>query len=200
MSAPAAVRPATSADLPAVAALHAERIAEGFLSSLGPGFLRRLYGRVLASDDGFVLIASGADGGAPVAGFVAGVGSVGALYRRFLLRDGVVAGALAAPRLVRAVPRVVETLRYPAATDDLPAAEILAVAVAADAAGTGIGRTLVAAATTEFTRLGTTTAKVVTTADNAAALAMYRACGFATTTGVEVHAGRESEVLVWTAS
>ena len=81
---------------------------------------------------------------------------------------------------MRAVPRVIETLRYPAATGDLPDAEILAVAVAAAAAGAGIGRTLVHAATAEFARRGVDTAKVVTTADNAAALAMYRACGFAT--------------------
>ena len=195
------VRAAGPADLAAVAALHADRIGEGFLSSLGPGFLRRLYRRVLASPDGFVLVAtpSGSAAG-PVVGFVAGVGSVGALYRRFLVRDGIVAGVLAAPKLVRAAPRVVETLRYPAATDDLPDAEILAVAVAADAAGAGIGRALVAAGTDAFTALDVTAAKVVTTADNAAAIAMYRACGFASTAAVEVHAGRASEVLVWTAS
>ncbi len=195
------VRAAGPSDLAAVAALHADRIGEGFLSSLGPGFLRRLYRRVLASPDGFVLVATplGSSAG-PVLGFAAGVGSVGALYRRFLLRDGVVAGAMAAPKLVRAVPRVVETLRYPAATDDLPTAEILAVAVAADAVGAGIGRALVGAATDEFTTRGVTAAKVVTTADNAAAIAMYRACGFASRTAVEVHAGRPSEVLVWTAS
>jgi ribosomal protein S18 acetylase RimI-like enzyme len=192
------VRPADGGDLPAVAALHGERIGEGFLSSLGPAFLRRLYRRVLRSDDGFVLVAGRA--GAAVDGFVAGVGSVGALYRRFLVHDGIVAGALAAPRLVRALPRVVETLRYPAATGDLPDAEILAVAVDANATGTGVGRALVAAATDEFVRRGTTTAKVVTTVDNARALALYRACGFAPAAGVEVHPGRASEVLVWTAS
>jgi ribosomal protein S18 acetylase RimI-like enzyme len=198
VSADVSVRAATDADLPTVATLHAERIGEGFLSSLGPGFLRRLYRRVLRSDDGFVLVA-GDPGRAPT-GFVAGVGSVGALYRSFLLHDGVVAGALAAPRLVRALPRVVETLRYPSTTGDLPDAEILAVAVAGSAAGRGIGTALVAAATAAFARHGVTTAKVVTTADNAPALAMYRACGFATAAGVEVHPGRASEVLVWTAS
>jgi ribosomal protein S18 acetylase RimI-like enzyme len=195
------IRAAVPDDLAAVAALHADRIGEGFLSSLGPGFLRRLYRRVLESPDGFVLVATPAASAAgPVLGFVAGVGSVGALYRRFLLRDGIVAGVRAAPKLVRAVPRVVETLRYPAATDDLPAAEILAVAVAVDAAGAGLGRGLVGAATDAFTARGVTAAKVVTTTDNAAAVAMYRACGFASRAAVEVHAGRASEVLVWTAS
>ena len=138
-------------------------------------------------------------GSAPT-GFVAGVGSVGALYRRFLLRDGVTAGLAAAPRLLRSVPRVVETLRYPSAGDALPDAEILAVAVAEESGGKGVGRTLVGAATGEFARRGTTAAKVVTTADNAPALAMYRACGFAHAAAIEVHAGRASEVLVWTSS
>ena len=193
------VRPARASDVGAVAGLHADRIGEGFLSSLGPAFLARLYRRVLRSDDGFVLVAT--DGGAgPVLGFVAGVGSVGALYRRFLIHDGVIAGLRAAPRLVHAVPRVVETLRYPTATGDLPDAEILAVVVATPAAGAGIGRALVRAATDAFTQRGVDTAKVVTTADNDAALAMYRACGFVSAAGVEVHAGRTSEVLVWTAS
>jgi ribosomal protein S18 acetylase RimI-like enzyme len=201
VSAPVPVRSARPSDLGAVAALHADRIDEGFLSSLGPGFLRRLYRRVLRRSDGFVLVATGdASTGAPVLGFVAGVGSVGALYRSFLVRDGVVAGVLAAPRLVRAVPRALETLRYPSATGALPDAEILAVAVDRSAAGAGIGRALVAAGTAEFARRGTSTAKVVTTDDNTAALAMYRACGFVTAAGVEVHAGRASEVLVWTSS
>jgi len=191
------LRPAIEADLDAIAALHAQRIGEGFLSSLGPRFLRRLYRRVLRSSAGFIVVATEP---AAVVGFVAGVDDLGALYREFVLRDGVAAGVVAAPRLLRALPRVVETLRYPSVTDDLPAAEILAVAVAADATGQGVGRSLVKAGTTAFAARGITVAKVVTTADNAAALAMYRACGFATASRVEVHSGRASEVLVWNAS
>lgn len=190
------IRAATDADLDRVAALHASRISEGFLSSLGPAFLRRLYRRVLRSPDGFVIVAV-VDG--RVAGFAAGIGDLGALYRRFVVHDGLVAGLAALGRLVRTVPRVIETLRYPAATGDLPDAEILAVAVAAEAGGRGIGRGLVAAALDEFGARRVTTAKVVTTADNASALAMYQACGFVPATDVEVHEGRASEVLVWTA-
>lgn len=191
------IRPATDADLPTIARLHAARIAEGFLSSLGPAFLRRLYRRVLRSDGSFVLVATGDDS---VQGFVAGVPDVGALYREFMLRDGVVAGTVAAPKLLRALPRVLETLRYPAATGKLPDAEILAVAVDTAWGGRGIGRDLVRGATVEFHARGIDEAKVVTTADNTAALAMYRAAGFAPAAAVEVHAGRASEVLVWTAS
>ncbi len=189
-------RAAQATDLHAVADLHATRIDEGFLASLGTPFLFRLYRRVLRSSDAFIVV-DDIDG--VVTGFAAGVADLGALYRRFMVLDGLRAGVRAAPRLFRSIPRVVETLRYPAATGGLPDAEILAVAVAADRGGQGIGRQLVTATTDEFTRQGITTAKVVTTADNRAALAMYRACGFDSARGVEVHAGRTSEVLVWTA-
>ena len=190
------VRAARPSDLGAIAALHAARIDEGFLTSLGTPFLRRLYARVLHSDDAFIVV-DDLDG--MTTGFAAGVANLGGLYRRFIVRDGLRAGLQAAPRLLKNLPRVVETLRYPAITGGLPEAEVLAVAVAADRCGHGVGRLLVRGAIDEFVSRGITTAKVVTTADNLAALAMYQACGFVATSGVEVHAGRSSEVLVWTA-
>ena len=190
------LRAARAGDIRAIADLHATRIDEGFLTSLGTPFLRRLYARVLHSHDAFIVVDE-LDG--VTTGFVAGAADLGALYRRFIMRDGLLAGFQAAPRLVKNFPRVVETLRYPAMTGDLPEAEVLAVAVAADRSGHGVGRALVRGVIDEFVNHGISTAKVVTTADNLAALAMYRACGFRAAEGLEVHAGRSSEVLVWTA-
>jgi ribosomal protein S18 acetylase RimI-like enzyme len=195
------LRPATTVDLPTVAALHAEGIAEGFLSSLGPRFLERLYRRVMLSDDSFVTVATDPDD--LTIGFVAGVTDLRAFYLRFLLRDGFLAGLRAAPRLLRAVPRVVETLRYPTQDTDLaslPSAELLSVAVAETARGRGAGRRLVGRALEEFAGLGARSVRVVTTTDNEAALAMYQANGFVRAATTEVHRGRSSEVLVWTAS
>ncbi len=191
------VRDATEADIPRVAELHATRISEGFLSSLGLPFLRRLYRRVARTPDSFLLVD---ERDAMVAGFVAGVADLSALYRTFLLRDGVIAAVAAAPRVVRAVPRVIETLKYPTTTADLPTAEILAVAVDPARSGQGIGTALVRAATAEFAQRSITAAKVVTTADNHAAIAMYEAAGYRAAAGLEMHPGRESKVLVWTAS
>ena len=74
MSGTVDVRTTREADLTAIAALHANRISEGFLSSLGPAFLRRLYRRVLRSDAGFVLVATVGSDTSTVRGFVAGVG------------------------------------------------------------------------------------------------------------------------------
>ena len=190
------LRAARAGDVRAIADLHATRIDEGFLTSLGRPFLRRLYARVLHSHDAFIVVD---DLNGVTTGFAAGVADLGSLYRQFIVRDGWRAGLRAAPRLLQNLPRVFETLRYPAVTGDLPEAELLAVAVAADQSGHGVGQALVRGAIDEFVGHGITAAKVVTTADNLAALAMYRACGFVTADGVEVHAGRSSEVLVWTA-
>jgi ribosomal-protein-alanine N-acetyltransferase len=93
---------------------------------------------------------------------------------------------------------VLETLRYPTrGTGELPVAELIAIAVAPGARGRGIGRELVGATTGEFSRRGVTRARVVAGADNAAALALYRACGFEPATTLQVHRGTASEVLTW---
>lgn len=190
----ATITPARPADARALADLHRTRITEGFLPRLGPGFLRRLYRRMTRSADCVVLTAR--DGGR-IVGFAAGATDLGALYRRFLLRDGPVAAMVAAPRLVRHLPQVLETLRYEQAGGDAEGAEVLSVAVAADAAGRGLGRALVSRLVVELAAHGVAEVRVVTGASNAAALAVYRACGFRPHRRLEVHAGTVSEQLVW---
>jgi ribosomal protein S18 acetylase RimI-like enzyme len=187
------IRRALRCDVPAIARLHASRIAEGYLSSLGLRFLARLYGRIVESPDAFAHVAI-EDG--RVVGFSACAVDVRALYRAFVVRDGLPAGLAAAPRLLRSLPRVWETLRYPAATSSLPEAEILAVAVAADATGRGVGRELVDANTRSLRERDVRAVKVVTGADNRAALAMYAKCGFEVAERLEVHGGVPSVVLV----
>ena len=63
-----------------------------------------------------------------------------------------------------------------------------------------VGRALVDRGLERFRSIGVDRAKVVTTADNAAALALYRACGFGGERSVSVHEGTASEVLVWSSS
>jgi ribosomal protein S18 acetylase RimI-like enzyme len=189
------VRVGTEADVGFAAALHTSEITEGFLPTLGRAFLARLYRRRVRSQHSFLLIAD--DDGVPV-GFVAGSEDVRALYRAFLVRDGVPAAARALPRVIRSVGRVVETLRYPAGGDaDLPAAELLAIAVAPGGRGRGVGRALVDALTSELARRGVAAVRVVVGADNAGALRLYEACGFKPATRIEVHRGTASRVLTW---
>lgn len=188
------IRAAVRGDAERLAALHAARISEGFLPQLGIAFLVRLYRRIVASTNGFATVAV-LDGS--VVGFAAGATDLGQLYKSFVVRDGLVAGIRAAPRLVRSWRRVLETLHYPGTTTDLPAAEILAVAVDAEQAGRGIGRRLVVAGLEEFASRGVQTVKVVAGAQNSAALALYASCGFVPKADIELHSGATSEVLVW---
>ena len=189
-----AVRPARTGDAPAAAALHASEISEGFLPTLGPAFLRRLYRRLVLDPSSFVVVA---DDGGRVVGFAAAAEDLGRVYRSFAVRDGVVAGVAAAPRLVKGWRKVRETLRYPAATGSLPAAEVLSVAVAPEARGRGVGRALLAEVLAEFARRGVDGARVVTAATNDPAQALYRAAGFREAERLEVHAGTASTVLTW---
>jgi len=193
------VRFATVADVDAVAALHADRIAEGFLVTLGPAFLHRLYRRIVRSPRAFVLVADSSSSGARrVDGFVAVADDTAALYREFVRHDGLVAGLAAAPAVLRAPRAVVETLRYGLRSGAGPAgAEILATAVAADRAGHGIGTTLVRAAVDELRRRGARTAHVVTAADNRAAARAYEHGGFRASGHREVHRGVAQQLLVW---
>ena len=190
-----AVRAAVVSDAPQLAALHAARISEGFLPTLGPRFLTRLYRRIATSPRAFAYVA--VDDGT-VVGFAAGSDDVGRLYREFLLRDGLVAAFAAAPRLLRSSRRVVETLRYPSSADvdSLPRAEILSVAVAVRAGRRGIGRRVVAAAVAEFDRRGIDAVKVVAAADNEAAERLYTGEGFTEVHDLAVHGGTASRAYV----
>jgi len=207
------VRTATPSDARPAAHLHATRISQGFLSSLGEGFLVRLYRRISVAPGSFLLVA--VDPGAPqashggehetdrgdVAGFIAGSSDVGALYRSFLLHDGVMAGLSAAPRLVRNWRRVLETLRH-GAEDGAGVGrgpELLAVAVDPAASGRGIGTALVAAFLAEVTSAGDTAAHVVVGADNNRAIALYRSAGFIMGDTFELHAGTTSLLMQWDA-
>lgn len=190
------IRDGTDADAPTAGRLHATEITDGFLSSLGPRFLARLYRRTARHPGSFLLVAE--DGGR-ITGMAAGTTDVGALYRAFLVRDGAAAALASLPQIVRSVPRVVETLRYGGSGHDpaLPDAELLAVAVDRDSHGRGVGRRLVEEAQSRFTALGAPGARVVAGATNTAALRLYRGCGFRPAARTEVHAGALSEVLAW---
>src|SRR5437763_14513655 len=91
-------RRATLDDVDAIVGLHAGRIADGFLVSLGRPFLRRLYHRMVRAPRAFVLVVDDDEG---LAGFVAAAEHTGAFYRDFLRHDGVVAGLCAMRGIVR---------------------------------------------------------------------------------------------------
>jgi ribosomal protein S18 acetylase RimI-like enzyme len=190
------LRTGTAADAAAAAALHAGQIREGFLASLGPRFLARLYRRVPRVPDSFLLVLE-AEG--RIVGFLAGSVDVGALYKEFLLRDGAFAMIGCAGRLVRSPRRVLETLRH-GTSDDRGEPELLAVAVDPGARGLGGGRVLVEGFLTEIARRGRPTAHVVVASGNDRAVALYRRTGFAVAERFELHRGSESLLMRHSAS
>jgi ribosomal protein S18 acetylase RimI-like enzyme len=188
-------RPAVRSDVAVVARLHVDRFPQGFLPTLGSRPLQRLYRHLVESANAFVLVADDVES---VKGFVAAACDTRRVYREFFRRHGV-AALLAAPAALRAPRKVWETIRYgdQSGRDDLPSAEILAIAVAERARGTGVAFSLLAAALDEFRRRGVAGARVVTAAGNSQALRLYQEAGFRRRARIEVHKGVSQEVLVW---
>ena len=174
-----AIRPMRKDDAKAVAELHRLRIAAGFLSSLGPAFLRQIYAAIPSCPSGFGYVRDEGDG--EVVGFIACAESTGRLYRQALLRRGLRMALPLARFIIRpsVIRRVWETLRYPSrAPASLPAAEMLSMAVAAGAARKGIGKALMTAALQEFARRGITRVKLAVGGNNPAAARFYVDCGY----------------------
>lgn len=189
------VRAGSASDAAAAAALHADQIGEGFLSALGPRFLRRLYRRIALSSCSFLLVAE-CQGSA--VGCIAGCTDVGTLYKTFAYRDGVVTAFASGGRLLRSWRLVIETLRHGTSHDGI-GGELLAVAVDADAQGHGVGSMLVEEFLAEVTRRGGDAAYVVVAAGNEKAIALYRRAGFQAVDQFELHQGTKSLLMQWTA-
>ena len=189
------LRPAEKTDASFMAAMHQRSITTGFLSTLGTPFLRLLYGALVTDPDGVAVIAE--DDSGPV-GFVAGTRSTSAFYRRFAVKHGWRAGLVVLPRLVRpgAIRRLWESFRY-GTGEETSGAELLAMAVAADRRGRGIGVSL---GRELLSRLETPTVRVVVGSDNHVAIAAYKRMGFVPHSRIEVHKGESSEVLEWSQS
>jgi ribosomal protein S18 acetylase RimI-like enzyme len=194
------VRLATPGDVSSVAVLHATAIDEGFLSSLAVRVLQRLYARIVASPHGFLLVVDSVEsvkGHEPrLAGFVAGSDAIGQLYREFLLRDGFSVVVSSAPRLLRSLPRVLETLRYGVTdTTHRNETELLALAVDSAERRRGVGAALVEAFMTTSRNSGSSSARVVVGATNHRAVALYGRAGFRESTVLQLHSGTDSVVM-----
>jgi ribosomal protein S18 acetylase RimI-like enzyme len=187
------LRTGTVVDADAAATLHGGQITEGFLTLLGPAFLRRLYRRVTRVPGSFLLVVR--DGSTTV-GFLAGSTDVSGLYRSFILRDGAAAACGSGVRLLRSWRRALETLRHGTGTT-AQGAELLAIAVDPAARRRGVGTLLVNGFLAETRRRHEDAAHVVVGADNASAVALYGRAGFRTAQRFEMHRGAESLLMQW---
>ncbi|HUP17836.1 MAG TPA: GNAT family N-acetyltransferase [Acidimicrobiia bacterium] len=198
---PVVIRRAGRSDAAGISRLHMENISAGFLSSLGLGFLKRLYGAMIAWPQAVVLVA---DAGAGPVGFVAGVADTGAFYKHFILRSGVPAGLAALPRLLRSsgFRKARETLRYKDTEEGAGAeveAELLSMAVDPAFRGQGLGHRLGMELLAEPLIVEAGAVKVVVGASNSLAIAAYQKMGFVYARSIEIHAAETSRVLIWSA-
>jgi glycosyltransferase involved in cell wall biosynthesis/ribosomal protein S18 acetylase RimI-like enzyme len=192
----ARVRRARSRDARALARIHREALPEGFLSSLGERFLRRMYLALARDPDAVALVAEDGNG---VVGFATGVRSVRGFYRRFYLRHGFQAAVAAAPNLLHGgmIRRITETAAYPADSRDLPDSELLSIAVADGWRSHGVGRALARGILDGLADRGAREIKVVVGAENEGGNRFYAGIGFEHRARISVHAGTPSNVWVY---
>jgi ribosomal protein S18 acetylase RimI-like enzyme len=190
------IRHATDEETARVAELHVEEIAQGFLSLLGPSFLRRLYRRICHEPGSFLLVA---EAGGSVEGFVAGSTDLRALYRNFLLRDGPAAAASAAGALLTGWRQALDTLGHASSKGGGggQGAELLAIAVDPARQRQGTGSLLVCGFLRELEVRGCRAAHVVVGAANHRAIALYEREGFVAVERFELHTGTESLLMQW---
>jgi ribosomal protein S18 acetylase RimI-like enzyme len=114
------------------------------------------------------------------------------------MRHAPAAIGAAAPYLARrsTLRKLAETALYPGRRDDLPAAELLSIAVAPEARRAGIAGRLAGATLSELARRGVDEVKVVVDERNAPANTFYRSVGGRPAGTVRVHDGITSNVWV----
>ncbi len=163
----------------AVAELHRTGIQTGFLSSLGPMFLRQLYRALPGCPAGFGYV--WVDQAGYVVGFIACAESVGRLYKQALRQRGLLMAIPLLRFMVRpsVIRRMWQTFRYPSSVGaDLPQAEVLSVVVDPQGRGKGVAASLMEAALKSFADRGIAEVKVAVDANNHIADRYYRKCGF----------------------
>ena len=178
-----------------VAQLHIANINQGFLSTLGVGFVSLLY-QVIDEGSDSVLLTVERDG--RVVGFVAGGMGMGSIYRRMIYHTPRLALALL-PSLFfpRRIWRMLEILRYSRDNDQSsswPRAELLSIALDPAFRGQHLAETLYRRLTEFFESRGNTEFKIVVGAALAPAHKFYLRMGAEPVAQTEVHQGEHSTI------
>lgn len=176
------------ADAEAVATLHIEGINTGFISSLGHAFVTALYQRIAVDSHAFGLVA---EVGGQVVGFVAFTTDVSALYKSVLHKGGLRFVGLLLGKLFlwQCCKRMMETLLYPRRQDiqNLPRAELLAIAVLENQRRQGLGQQLLRRGLDVCREHGLDSLKVCVGGQRRAAQTLYENLGFQHICDIEHH-------------
>lgn len=182
-----------------VAELHIANINQGFLSTLGVGFISLMY-RAIDEGDESVLLVTRVNG--QVVGFVAGATGMRAIYKRMLRYWPQLFWALLPSMFsFRRVWRIIEILRYSRSSGGtkgiaMPAAELLSIAVAPSFRGQRHAENLYQELCQHFLIRGLPAFKIVVGSALAPAHKFYRRMGAQPAAEIEVHQGSASTVYV----
>jgi GNAT superfamily N-acetyltransferase len=131
-------------EIEAAAAMHCDEIRGGFLSSLGSRALQPVYTNAVESQHGALVIGQTVHG-AEVCGFLLGTLDTRAFYSDLLRRHWLTCVRRLLLRVLnpKKAWRLLETLKYGGSRPThMPAAELLAMAVAEDHRGSGVAAQL----------------------------------------------------------
>ena len=180
-----------------VARLHVRCLDQGFLATLGEGFLALMYEAIDAAPETVLLTE---EEGGRVVGFITGGTGMGPIYRR-MLRSPVRLAIGLAPAFVKPskLRRILEIVRY-SGDGGLPAgmpdAELLSLAVAPESRGKGIADRLYSRLVADFRSRSVDAFRIVVGEALAPAHRFYRRMGAQPAGTVEVHQGQDSTVYV----
>lgn len=180
-----------------VARLHADNLDQGFLATLGQRFLALMYRAIDECDSSVLLVEQRGD---RVIGFVSGARSMGPIYRQ-MLRHWLRLIPSLFPALLNPgrVWRILEILRYSGnsvAVADLPAYELLSIAVDPSARGQGAAERLYMGLVGHCREHGVPAFKIVVGEALAPAHQFYQRMGAEVAGDTEVHRGEKSLVYV----
>lgn len=178
-----------------VAQLHIANIDQGFLSTLGVGFVSLLYQVIDEGVDSVLLTVERDD---KVVGFVAGGMGMGPIYRRMFRHAPRLALALLPSLLLPwRIRRMIEILRYSRGNDQSsswPRAELLSIALDPAYRGQHLAETLYQRLTEFFGSRGSAEFKIVVGAALGPAHRFYLRMGAEPVAQTEVHQGEHSTI------
>jgi ribosomal protein S18 acetylase RimI-like enzyme len=179
-----------------VADLHIKGISTGFLSSLGPAFVKSLYEAIAESPHGFGLVQT--EKGI-VVGFVAFTTDLSKLYKSICLKKGFFFLILVFKKLFswNTIKRLFQTLFYPKKSNTLklPNAELLSIAVDESQRGKGIAPMLIQKGFEMCAERGISEIKVLVADFNQTANRLYQKTGFTFVTQIDSH-GVKSNIYI----
>lgn len=188
-------RSARIEDAPDIAHLHRDEIDFGFLSTLRPGFLTVLYRAILRSNCASCIVA---ECQGRLIGFVAVTTDMEKMYKVVFHRSRMRLFLHLLPSLVsvRVIRYCWQTFRYPNRKPpmDLPAAELLSIAVSHCFIGQGIGKRLVNSALDRLWEIQVPAVRVAVLA-TVPANRFYQALGWVLA-GTMEHHGRRLNLYV----